>query len=259
MTCEDEKWNQSLRAANGRFGLKTRARAALLLHVLTAFRPDSLMAAGGFRLTARIRPAMAALSAVIVLMAALLIWQSYDRRSTTASASASHPRAGFPETPRANVSLVGTARVIDGNTIDIRGTRIRLNGIDAPEMRQACEADGRVYPCGERSTEALRGLIGNRQVRCSQEGRDRYQRMIARCAVDGTDAALWMVEHGWAIADRKNSLDYAAAQERARAQKSGIWAGKFLAPEEWRGAKATERSACRTVMSNAGTSYRKCT
>ena len=49
----------------------------------------------------------------------------------------------------------GTAIVNDGDSITIAGERIRLRGIDAPELSQTCERDGQDYACGRRSKEAL--------------------------------------------------------------------------------------------------------
>ena len=54
-------------------------------------------------------------------------------------------------------SPVGPARVIDGDTIDVAGVRVRLHGIDAPERAQTCRADGRAWPCGRQAARALVG------------------------------------------------------------------------------------------------------
>ena len=56
--------------------------------------------------------------------------------------------------------ITGPARVIDGDTLDIAGERIRLHGIDAPESRQTCIADGATWPCGQSATDALTEFIG---------------------------------------------------------------------------------------------------
>ena len=45
--------------------------------------------------------------------------------------------------------VTGTASVIDGDTIEVHGQRIRLHGIDAPESRQLCRLDGKSWQCGE--------------------------------------------------------------------------------------------------------------
>src|SRR5689334_19240715 len=66
--------------------------------------------------------------------------------------------------------VYGYARIIDGDTIDVAGIRIRLHGIDAPEIRQTCTAGGQKYRCGEQATTALAGLIGANAVRCDPLG-----------------------------------------------------------------------------------------
>lgn len=77
--------------------------------------------------------------------------------------------------------ITGTARVIDGDTIDIGGARIRLYGIDAPEGRQLCFDDGEPWLCGADAASALRRKIGDRQITCEELDRDRYERIVARC------------------------------------------------------------------------------
>jgi endonuclease YncB( thermonuclease family) len=51
--------------------------------------------------------------------------------------------------------VAGVASVIDGDTIEIHGRRIRLWGIDAPEAAQRCMEDGALYPCGLDASRAL--------------------------------------------------------------------------------------------------------
>jgi endonuclease YncB( thermonuclease family) len=130
--------------------------------------------------------------------------------------------------------LMGRASVIDGDTIDIHGTRIRLNGIDAPESRQTCEANGTTYRCGQRAAIALSDFLTTHVVSCEQTGTDRYRRVLATCSVDGADIGEWMVSQGWAIAYRKYSVAYVQVEEKAHAEKRGLWAGTFLNPEQWR-------------------------
>lgn len=86
----------------------------------------------------------------------------------------------FPSITLADVS--GSARVVDGDTIWIGETKIRLHGIDAPETKQECQqADGSHYRCGVASTDSLRVLIGFDPVRCEGDTYDRYKRLIATC------------------------------------------------------------------------------
>ena len=56
--------------------------------------------------------------------------------------------------------VAGTASVIDGDTLEIHGQRIRLHGIDAPESRQLCRLDGKPWQCGKDAANALADKIG---------------------------------------------------------------------------------------------------
>lgn len=129
----------------------------------------------------------------------------------------------------------GPARVIDGDTIEIRGKRIRLHGIDAPESAQTCsDASGQSYSCGRAATQALAAGIGRAQVSCRARDRDRYGRLVAVCHVGGADLNAWMVRNGHAMAYRRYSPDYVRHENAARAARVGIWQGRFVAPWDWR-------------------------
>ena len=104
--------------------------------------------------------------------------------------------------------ITGPARIIDGDTIDIAGERIRLHGIDAPEAAQTCVAGGVTWPCGQSATAALAEFIGGAAVSCRARGTDKYGRTIATCYVQGEDIEAWMVLNGWALAYRRYSLEY---------------------------------------------------
>lgn len=133
------------------------------------------------------------------------------------------------------VSIIGQASVIDGDTIEIRGERIRLHGIDAPESSQRCvNRAGELYRCGARAAFALEARIGGRNVECVTRRSDRYGRAIAVCAVAETDLGAWLVESGHAVAYRQYSADYVDAEERARAGQRGVWQGPFDMPWVWR-------------------------
>lgn len=131
----------------------------------------------------------------------------------------------------------GVARVIDGDTIQIDGTHIRLFGIDAPERRQSCHHHGEGYPCGERARAALIQLLGNDSVECTASGIDRYRRVVAVCFIRGADIGRAMVEQGWALAYRRYSRDYVNAEAEARRDARGIWSGTFVPPWSYRKTK----------------------
>ena len=131
-------------------------------------------------------------------------------------------------------TLTGRARIIDADTIEIRGERIRLLMIDAPEAGQRCYVDGSPQRCGQRATSALADWIGGRAVICVGNDRDRYDRLLARCVVDGADMGAWLVKNGYAIAYRRYGTRYLCEEKRAAEQGLGIWGTIFIAPETWR-------------------------
>jgi endonuclease YncB( thermonuclease family) len=55
--------------------------------------------------------------------------------------------------------LAGVPRVIDGDTLVVSGSHIRLHGIDAPESEQTCNLGTQIYACGALATAALRDLL----------------------------------------------------------------------------------------------------
>ncbi len=101
--------------------------------------------------------------------------------------------------------MTGQASVIDGDTIEIHGQRIRLHGIDAPESGQLCCIDGKRWRCGEDAANVLADLIDRRPVTCQERDRDRYGRVVAVCRVAGEDLGAWLVGNGLALAYRRYS------------------------------------------------------
>lgn len=131
--------------------------------------------------------------------------------------------------------LTGPARVIDGDTIEVQGKRIRLYGIDAPESAQRCIIRGKSRPCGEIAAGALKDLTTGIAVRCRKEDVDRYGRIVATCFDNyGFDINRNMVYTGWALAYRKYSSRYVGVEEKARAAGRGLWRGEFVPPWRWR-------------------------
>ena len=138
--------------------------------------------------------------------------------------------------------LTGGARIIDGDTLEINGQRIRLEGIDAPEPKQKCkDSDGDFYWCGQRATKALATRIGRSNLVCKSASRDRYGRLLATCHRGNTNLNDWIVRRGWAIAYRRYSTRYIPAESQARNTKQGLWSGKFIEPESWRRGKRLEQ------------------
>ncbi len=132
--------------------------------------------------------------------------------------------------------IVGQASIIDGDTIEIHGHRIRLWGIDAPESSQLCRnANSDLYRCGADAANKLASFAAGKVVGCASVDRDRYGRTVARCSVGGTDMAEWLVQSGLALDwPRYSHGRYGAVQESARHAGQGIWAGTWIAPWEYR-------------------------
>jgi len=129
----------------------------------------------------------------------------------------------------------GQPNVTDGDTIRIGDTRIRLEGVDAPEMSQRCtKADGSGWPCGEAAKAALIHKIGNQSVRCEISGTDRYGRSLGTCWVGKLNLNAWLVGSGWAVAYRRYSVRYEADEQMARGQRLNLWSGSFELPSDYR-------------------------
>lgn len=126
----------------------------------------------------------------------------------------------------------GTASVIDGDTIRINGTAIRLVGIDAPELRQTCTRDGFVWWCGQSARTSLAHIAEGQPVSCLAVGRDRYGRTLASCSVNGLNLSSYMVRVGMAISAYGGA--YASGERTARLERRGLWSSEFLPPSEWR-------------------------
>ena len=130
--------------------------------------------------------------------------------------------------------ITGKVRIIDGDTLEVGGKRIRLHGIDAPERKQTCTADGKEWRCGEEATFALAYETAEHWVTCKEKDRDRYQRIVAVCFMGTHDLNAIMVRQGWALAYRRYSMDYVDEESQAQKAGSGVWRGEFVPPWEWR-------------------------
>lgn len=133
-----------------------------------------------------------------------------------------------------DTKLLTITKVTDGDSLRAGEIRIRLHGIDAPEMRQICQAGGD-YSCGKSAQAYLASVLGrNVTLKCDHLDTDRYGRFVMRCYHRGVDISAGMVRAGWALAYRRYSLDYIGDEAEAKAAKRGLWAGTFKTPEQWR-------------------------
>ena len=142
--------------------------------------------------------------------------------------------------------IIGIPRVVDGDTVHINEYRIRLEGIDAPEMRQQCKKERfkissvigftfyKNYNCGEVSKKNLEAKVDRSKIKCISSSKDRYKRYLAKCFKDKINLNQWMVRNGHAVAYRRYSKEYIHDEDFAKENKLGLWQGKFLDPEKWR-------------------------
>src|SRR5258708_7954398 len=106
-------------------------------------------------------------------------------------------------------NITGVARIVDGDTLIVSPTKIRLEGIDAPETDQVClNASGVRWTCGIVARDRLAVHIAGRDIGCTPVGIDAYKRTLGICRLAGEDLNGWMVDQGWALAYVKYSSMY---------------------------------------------------
>lgn len=164
----------------------------------------------------------------------------------------------LPTLAAANV-IEGKAEVIDGDSLRVAGTEVRLFGVDAPEYAQTCFDNGAAVPCGAMAKDALEGLIGGGVLVCVSHETDTYGRAVARCMTSGVDVGDALVSSGWATAFRRYSDEYVAAEARARASRTGIWQWDFQSPEDFRASQqiAAQQPPRARAMAPATTAPRR--
>ncbi len=127
--------------------------------------------------------------------------------------------------------------VLDGDTLDLGHHHLRLYGIDAPELGQACgDASGADWPCGLAARDRLTALIATDDLTCFAVERDAAGQIGARCTAGGMDIAATLVAEGLAWADTRATSVYAEAEASARAGALGIWGGTAQTAWDWRNA-----------------------
>lgn len=125
--------------------------------------------------------------------------------------------------------LALVADVHDGDTIRLQdGRRVRLWGVDAPELRQAGGHEAQAF---------LAQLVQGREVQLEPHGTDRYGRQLAVVRVGGRSANEALLAAGWAWWYRKYTPEekaYEALEARARGLRLGLWAAPHIPPWEFR-------------------------
>lgn len=138
----------------------------------------------------------------------------------------------------------GRVRVIDGDTFDVGGERVRLFGIDAVESEQTCRTDtGAVWACGDWVTREVRTLFEGKHARCITRDTDRYGRTVATCEIGGQDAGRVLVQGGLAFAYRRYSMAYDLDEKGAAVARRGLHAAQVQRPAEFRKSGPTPPAA----------------
>ena len=131
------------------------------------------------------------------------------------------------------------SKVIDGDTIEllaktskenpynhIAKLKIRLYGIDAPELKQAY---------GKEAKEFLSALVLKQEVSLIIENKDKYDRFVGTLFLKGQDINKEMVKNGYAHAYESFSKKYLAEQADAKMFKLGLWQDeRVMSPSEFR-------------------------
>jgi endonuclease YncB( thermonuclease family) len=142
--------------------------------------------------------------------------------------------AGLCPAAKAADTFTGYARSIDGDSLYVNETEVRLFGIDAPEWSQECMRGGQPWQCGQEAAEQLSKLVTGKKVDCIKVDVDDHGRTVAQCEVGSIDVNRTMVALGYAIAYRRYSTAYVSAEASARVASRGLWSGKFEMPSDYR-------------------------
>ena len=130
-----------------------------------------------------------------------------------------------------NISYIDTEiKVIDGDTIIVGKVKIRLAGIDAPELEQNCSKE----KCGQKAKAFLLNLTSGKKVECSDEGVDKYGRTLSYCFVDKISINAAMIESGNAVIYGLNGIMFYPQELKARYGQKGLWRNEFILPSKWR-------------------------
>jgi len=149
--------------------------------------------------------------------------------------------AGAVPRPGLAQEIAGRPRVIDAGTLDFSGRRVRLHGIDAPDLTQICrlpdQEGGLSWTCGRDARWAAINRIHPHWVTCHARGQASDGAELAVCFLAGFgqhELNVWLVAQGWALAAPGAPEVYATAQASAQAAGKGLWRGQFVPPGEWR-------------------------
>ena len=130
--------------------------------------------------------------------------------------------------------ITGTAQAVQGNIITINQEKIQLYGLDAPELTQICYLNGQPWQCGLTAKQKLAEKIAGKSLTCLRKEEKNNNLPLAECFLGRHSLNAWLVEQGWAIADRQNSRSFISHEILAKKNNKGIYQSEFLKPSLWR-------------------------
>lgn len=136
----------------------------------------------------------------------------------------------------------GKAFIIDGDTLKINDTKIRLVGVDAPEISQKCKTHGHIENCGEIVKLRLVQVTSNEDTICYSHGKDFYGRVLAECYINDININKWLLREGLAVYYyNKDFKNYKILETLAKQEKIGLWDSEFQNPKDYRKQKKQSR------------------
>lgn len=152
-----------------------------------------------------------------------------------------------------NVVKCVITTITDGDTLachdGVNDHKIRLMGVDAPELKQICkDSADKEFQCGVTARNIIVKMIKNQKVACQLYGKDLYQRNLGVCYANNLDIGEFLLNKGYAVTSMYGNASkilshYYDAENKAKITKKGIWAGSFESPTEFRKKKRSSISA----------------
>ncbi len=131
-------------------------------------------------------------------------------------------------------TITGASRIIDGDSLEVAGQKIDLQGVDAPEMGQTCSWPKKQIDCGLIAKSALMDLTAGVSVVCDIGAVQGNAVALGVCRAAGYDLAEGMAHTGWAVATKDAPPRYKAAMAGAQTAQRALWKGWFTPPWIWR-------------------------
>lgn len=155
--------------------------------------------------------------------------------SSLTGGGSSQPAQAAVFNPNNYPAISGVARVINGDTLELRGRYFKIYGIDAPESNQTCaDSRGRAYRCGQEAARWLKSWISGHELNCRVIQQDSKGNMVGTCSLGQYDIGAALVNAGWAVADTKQIDIYVPYERQAQQNGNGLWQGQFYKPSDWR-------------------------